>query len=160
MAPPVDVSYLTPSSNIQGDTPKDTRLLNGMLRKAKDYIGSFSWASEPKTVYFGGGIGGVLAVFLFEFSEPIAGSDTWLWVIVGDVPSAYLVVDVTPTPTLAIEEYCKLMEEWARAVEDGGSLDDVFPVAAAPTDEHAKMLRSRIRHIRKEVVPWLNVERL
>jgi hypothetical protein len=34
-----------------------------------------------------------------------------------------------------------------------GDLADCYPVSAAPTEEHARMLKSRIEFIRKELIP-------
>ena len=75
-----------------------------------------------------------------------------LWVIVGDVPSAYLVCDSAPTWREALESYIFEMEKWVAAVRGGDSLGNVIPVGAEPTLEHAEMLATRLQFIRDEIL--------
>jgi hypothetical protein len=97
----------------------------------------------------------VIAVFLFHFAEKIKGTDEWLWVIEGDAPTAYLVLDRATNPLAALQIYCELMEAWADAVLKGGSLDGVFPVEAEATAENAVNLIKRIKFISNELIPEL-----
>jgi hypothetical protein len=124
-----------------------------MLVEAEQYLRSFPWCPPVGERYVGLGIGDVIALFLFEFREKIQGTEDWLWVVVGDLPSAYFVIDGAPDPASALETYCQLIEDWTRAVRNGHSLEEVYPVAAEPTLEHASMLSSRIAFIRSEFVP-------
>lgn len=48
----------------------------------------------------------------------------------GDLPTAYIVVEPDDSPQQALERYCEMMEEWISAVRDGGSLQHVFSVSA------------------------------
>jgi hypothetical protein len=153
MATRVDTTKLVRSSDIMGDDEEDTLLLRSMLDKAREYVRSFAWCPAIAAEYLGQGIGGVVAVFLFEFVEPVGGTDEQLWVVAGDLPSAYLVTDEAPDAAAALEAYCGLMEEWAETVLSGGPLAGVYPVRAKPTPEHAEMLLSRTSFIRKKILP-------
>ena len=75
-----------------------------------------------------------------------------LWVVVGDLPPAYLVCDGNPTWLEALEGYVFEMERWVAAVRNGGSFEDVIPVRAARTLEHADKLAGRLRFIRDEIL--------
>jgi hypothetical protein len=44
------------------------------------------------------------------------------------------------------------MTRWVEAVRAGTSLEDVIPVRAEPTLEHAAMLASRLQFIRDEIL--------
>jgi hypothetical protein len=101
------------------------------------------------------GVGGLAAVFLFEFKTRIKGTDDKLWVIVGDLPSAYMVVEPNERPQDALEKYCELMEDWIQAVRDSAKLDDVFPVAAEPSLENAELLEKRIAFLLAEIIPGM-----
>ena len=101
----------------------------------------------------GVGVGGVVALFLFKFVRPINDIDRCLWIVTGDLPSAYFVTDQAREPASALKVYCKLMEEWAEAVINNKSLDDVFPVNVTPTIAHAEMLRARTIFIRDRILP-------
>ena len=124
-----------------------------MLRDATNYLRDFRWCPPIDRVYLGCGVGEVVAVFLFHLSEPIQGTDEWLWVIEGDLPTAYLVTERAGDPAFAPEVYCGLMEDWAKAVLEGQPLDDVFPVEAEPTPDNAQSLLKRLDFIRTQLLP-------
>ena len=128
-------------------------VLHEMLAEAERYLKAHSWCVEIVDRYLGFGVGGVIAVFLFKFGERIKGTDDFLWVVVGDLPSAYFVVDDAPSPNAALETYCDLMEEWVEAVLAGEPVDDVFPVSADATAKNAEMLKSRLGFLRSKIAP-------
>ena len=150
----MDTSVLIPETKIQGEDQEETQELKSMLQEAKEYIESFNWTPKISQAYMGIGLGGVIGVFLFKFAHAIKGTeDEYLWVIVGDIPSAYLVTEEAPGPVQALEIYCELMNDWAEAVTNNSSLEEVFPVKAPATKEHAEMLFSRITFIREKIIP-------
>ena len=110
-------SDMTPIQEMQGDDQEDTKLLLEMSQKADDYITSFRWCPTIKEKYFGFGVGGIVAVFLYHFDSMINQSDDWLWIVTGDLPSAYFVVDAASSPMEALERYCELMEDWAKSIK-------------------------------------------
>jgi hypothetical protein len=149
-----DVSGFQLAPDLIGDDAEDTALLVSMARDAEAYIASHHWAPPIAQLFLGYGLGGVLALFLARFSRPLpGGQDEWLWVIVGDLPPAYLVVDRAQTPQEALGIYCELMEDWADRVMGGEDLREAFPVEAAPTQEHAQMLKSRVTFVRDKIMP-------
>lgn len=164
MTMPVDLAKLIPAEKITGEDDVDTGLLKKMLQDARAYIEGFSWCPPIDGVYLGCGVGGVVAVFLFHFSERINGTDEWLWVVEGDLPSAYLVPDQAGDPASAISIYCELMDKWAIAILEGHPLYDVFPVRAEPTPENAKNLQNRLDFIRNRLLPdwrqWFTAKRV
>ncbi|MEW6745506.1 MAG: hypothetical protein AB1486_22365 [Planctomycetota bacterium] len=149
----VDLEKLTPADRIAGEDAEETALLKEMLRDATDYLLGFQWCPPIDRVYLGRGVGGVIAVFLFHFADRIGDTDEWLWVVEGDVPTAYLVVDQARDPASALEVYCQLMDDWAKAVLDGRSLADVFPVQAEPTFDNATSLIRRLDFLRRRLLP-------
>ncbi len=153
MTAPVDLAKLIPAEQIAGADPEETGLLKEMLRGARAYMETFRWCPPIDRIYLGGGVGGVVAVFLFHFDGSIGGTDEWLWVVEGDLPSAYLVPDQAGDPASALDVYCQLMEEWTSAVLEGRALENVFPVQAEPTAENAKNLMKRTNFIRTRLLP-------
>jgi hypothetical protein len=139
--------------DIVGDDDVDTALLLQMAKSARDYITSFDWCPPIKAIHLASGVGGIVAVFLFEFDRKIQGTDDQLWVVVGDLPTAYLVVEPKDGPAQALERYCELMEEWIAAVRGTGELREVFPVSAEPTPESAELLEKRIAFLLAEMIP-------
>ncbi len=148
----IDTSLLTNESEIAGDSKEDTVLLQAMVREAHEYMSGHAWMPGVRSVHFGLGVGGLVAVFLFTFSEAIKGRDDQLWVIVGDIPSAYLVIDECRTPEEALACYCSLMMDWVSAVRRGTDLKDVFPVRAEPSVENADSLERRVRFIEEDLI--------
>ncbi|HEX4145450.1 MAG TPA: hypothetical protein VHY91_18235 [Pirellulales bacterium] len=149
----IDMKSVTSIDQLTGEDELDAELLREMARNAKEYLESFDWCPPIAEGFFGCGVGGILAVFLFRLAAKIGDSDDRLWVVVGDVPSAYLVTEHATDPPSALSVYCDLMDQWTRAVVRGSPLDDVFPVAAHPTLENATTLTSRTKFIREEIIP-------
>ena len=148
-----DKSYfidITPIQEMQGDDQEDTEMLAKMSQDADKFITSHRWCPTISEKYFGFGIGGIVAVFLYHFDSIINQTDDWLWVVVGDLPSVYFVVDAASSPMEALERYCELMEDWADHIMSDNSTEGCYPVKAAPTIENAKLLLSRIEFIRRE----------
>jgi len=148
----VDTSHLVRVDDMSGEDEQEAELLKEHLGEAHKYLHTFTWCRAIKDEFFGCGVGGVVAVFLFRI-DPDEGADEWLWVIVGDLPSAYLVTDEASDACKALSVYCRLMDDWIYAVRTGAALDDVYPVAADPTPENAAMLAARIRLLRDEILP-------
>lgn len=142
--------------DIVGDDNDDTAFLRQMAIFAQDYIRSFAWCPPISATYLASGVGRIVAVFLFEFSRKIRETDDRLWVVVGDLPSAYLVVEAQDSPAEALERYCVLMEDWIAAVRDSDNLRDVFPVSAEPTLENAESLEKRIAFLLAEIIPRMS----
>ncbi len=62
---------LVPVGSMVGDDEHDTVLLRKMADDAERYISSFPWCGAVFESYFGGGVGGIFAVFFFHDSpEP------------------------------------------------------------------------------------------
>ena len=144
---------MVPADQMRGDSDPDTRLLTQLLKEAKAYLSSFDWCGSIAEVYFALGIGGVVAVFLFRIVPKRKRVDEWLWVVVGDLPPAYLVTDENPTPASALEAYIAEMSAWADAVESGQPVDNLIPVNVPPTPENAQQLRKRLTFLREKVLP-------
>ena len=145
----MDISAFQPIEAITADTPEEADRLRGLAVEALDYIQGFSWCPPLRQVLLAYGIGDVIGLFLVRFAEPAGGVDDELWVVSGDLPLAYFVTDDAPTPAEALSTYCDLMESWAEAVLEDGSLDEAFPVGAEPTQENAEALRKQLDFIRQ-----------
>lgn len=96
------VRSAVPVDTIRGDDEEDTRLLREMAEKAAHYVMSFEWCVELQDQYFGDGVGGIVAVFLFRVIIRDVAKPEWIWVIVGDVPPIYLEFEGFPSPRSAI----------------------------------------------------------
>jgi hypothetical protein len=150
----IDTSRFQLYPNLEAEDEEETQLLRPMAERALDYIRGFKWCPPIKRMYLAYGIGKVIALFLVEFERPIGNNpDDDLWVVVGDLPSAYFITEGSPDPAEALDTYCELMEDWADAIQAGRDVSQYFPVKAAPTAEHARMLKGRLQMIRRDFIP-------
>jgi hypothetical protein len=147
------VSGVIPIDQILGDDAEDTRLLRDMAFKAQNYISRFSWCLSVREAYFGDGYGGIVAVFFIHIEPSRPDVDEWLWVVVGDLPSAYLVTDNCKTPSQTLERYIDVMSEWVELAKKGLSSEDVIPVNVPATPESAEMLERRLKVLSEKIVP-------
>ena len=133
--------------------PPEAQLLNAMAVDARTFLQTFKWCPPIEDVLLSFGVGKVIALFLVKFASPLPDGTRHLWVVVGDLPSVYMVTDNAPGPRSALEGYCELMQAWIDAVRSGTPLDQVYPVSVAPTAEYADLLERRLDFIRKEIIP-------
>jgi hypothetical protein len=138
---------------MKDEDPEGAAMLVDMAADARAYIEGFEWCPPIRRFTLGYGIGGVLALFRAEFEHAIEGTDRELWVVAGDLPSAYFVYEGNEDPREALEQYCLLMEDWAMKVRDGESIEEAFPVEAPATAPNAQDLLSRVAFIRAEIIP-------
>lgn len=149
---------LTAVESIIGGDNEDTNLLHEMAVTARNYICSFSWCPPILAMYLGHGIGGVVAIFLAKFEQKISGTDDCLWIIVGDLPSAYIVVEPCDSCREALERYCRLMDDWINEVLSFGDFQNVYPIDAPRSLENAELLRRRLDFIRREIIPQTSTD--
>jgi len=124
-----------------------------MLERAKKYILMFRWCKEIKESHFGAGVGGILAIFLFKIEPALVGVDEWIWIIVGDLPSAHIATDTVSDPVSALEGYIFEMRRWVNAAKSGASTSNLIPVNVPPTKEYADMLESRLNILEETFIP-------
>jgi hypothetical protein len=104
----IDTSGFDAAATAIGDDDEDTAHLQAMHEDALRYIQSHEWAEPIRETYLAFGVGKVIAVFLFDFLEPVAGLDQQLWVVVGDLPPAYF---VTARARIAARDRTSLLQQ-------------------------------------------------
>jgi hypothetical protein len=105
MEPDLPVSGVIPIAEMHGEDEDESVRLRAMEKCARDFLESFLWCGGILDFYFGDGIGDVFAVFLARIMPVYPDVDEYLWIIVGDLPSIYLVTDLSKTPKEALETY-------------------------------------------------------
>ena len=137
---------MIPSTKIQNSEVRE------LAEEATSFIASHEWCLKVTAVRLAWAVAGVLGVFQVDLKPARPDIDTTLWVVVGDIPPAYLVQDDAPTWREALRGYVGEMSRWVHAVKHGQPLDDVIPVAAEPSLEHAEMLAGRLAFIQTEFI--------
>jgi hypothetical protein len=158
-----DISLMTPLAELPGADLEDVPELVGLGREAEEFLSGHRWCRSIRRAYFADGWAGILGIFYFEI-DPEPPADEAVWVIVGDIPPAYLDTETCRDPAEALEGYAAAMWEWVERVQAGEPLDEnVIPVyfrdsygRLEPTTEHADMLASRLKFIEEKLVPELS----
>jgi hypothetical protein len=122
---------------------------------ARQYLSAHRWVLGIEEDYLGAAIPGIVYIFLFKIRPARPDVDTWIWVIVGDLPPAYITIDVGKTPVEALDGYIGAMEKWVEAVLAGQSVAELIPVNVPPTREYAEMLGSRLEFLDEKILPDL-----
>jgi hypothetical protein len=135
------------ANSIVSDDDQDAVLLRQMKQDAERYISSFSWCKEVLDSYFGGGVGGIFAVFLFHIRSSRPDVEPWIWVVVGDIPPAYLPLTDCKSAAEVFRTYIRGMSNWvelARKGQKGTPEQGVPPVDVPATPEWAERLSQRL----------------
>lgn len=154
-----DTAALTIGQNYTGENDEETALVRRMVQDSISYLLDFDWCHAVVEAWVGLAVPSVLTVVLLQVDGD-DDVDEWLWVIVGDLPSAYIEFDpeFTVNAACALDSYVGNMQHWADAVEEGRSLQDEYPVAADPTLEVAQLLRRRLQFIDDEILSQYSEE--
>ena len=140
---------------------EESTALRRMADEAERYLTSFRWCPPIRRGWLVDGAGGIFALFLFEFTKPLAtgddqGRDRQLWVVVGDFPRACVPVWEDDTPALAVARYAGLLDRWIDRVM---SFDPAgwheYPLELEPSLHQARLLRLKVDFLRQEILPWL-----
>lgn len=143
-----------PLAAMRGDDEEDSKLLGELAENAINYIQSHKWCQRLVKSYFGLGIGGIVAVFLFEIIPSDDKVDNYIWIIVGDIPPLYIAGTDAPNPACALDGYIGAMEEWAKAAIAGKTISGLPPVAAEATPENGKRLLKRLDWLDKNILRY------
>ena len=148
----VDKTTLARFDDLTDDDPADPLSRRQLAQQALWFLVCHEWCASVRHGYAGMVYEGILGVFFFEI-EPLRNADPEVWVIVGDLPPAYIACDDCPNAAAALDGYCGAMSEWVQAVRQKKPVDDLIPVNAPPTEEYADLLERRLRFIYEEILP-------
>jgi hypothetical protein len=120
--------------------------------EATEYLNSFKWCEKINKGYLCKEWGYRLCVFYFEIESTAMKS---VWIIVGDMPPAYIDIQHASSPSQALERYVVLMDDWIEHVKTGKSVVKCYPVHVEPVEKFADMLLQRTEKIKNYFIPEL-----
>jgi hypothetical protein len=124
-----------------------------MTSAATAFLAGQPWCSYVVSTVPVFAIAGAIGVFRCSLIPRHPDADVMVWVVVGDVPSAYLVHEPGDSWQDALDGYVTEMQRWIDAVRGGQRPgDDIIPVDAPPTSENAELLASRLEFIRTKLL--------
>ncbi|MGH7648870.1 MAG: hypothetical protein ACREND_12185 [Gemmatimonadaceae bacterium] len=96
---------------------------------------------------------GVIGAFRCSLIPRQPDADVMVWVVVGDLPPAYLVHEPGDSWQDALASYVTEMSLWVDAVRAGKQPgDDIIPVNVPATRENAGLLAQRLQFIQTRLV--------
>jgi hypothetical protein len=143
--------HVNEAAPIPVDSIRDPEVA-ALAEEARQFVLSQSWCKSVQSTHLAWAVVGVLGVFRVEVAPSRPNVERSLWVVVGDVPSAYLTCEGNPTWREALEGYVREMRKWVAAIRRGAPLYDVIPTRVTPTVEHADMLHGRLNFISREIL--------
>lgn len=147
-----DLSKVTKWSEYISAQQEDIDEIELLYNEAKEFIKFYDWCSEIEEAYVGMLYPGIVAVFLFEIIPERKGVDKWIWVIVGDLPPAYITIDQCPNPATALDGYIGAMLEWVEAAQKGNSVAELIPVDVPATKDNGDKLKDRLDFLDRRIL--------
>ncbi|WP_197507168.1 hypothetical protein [Mitsuaria sp. 7] len=135
-----------------GSRDDDAVRIAALHQEAKGFLTSFKWCVAVEEEYVGFIFPGIVGVFLFKIQGISEAIDEWVWIVVGDLPPAYITCEESPNPATALDSYMGAMREWIEAIDRGDSVDGLIPVNAPATRETAKQLAARLKFIDENIL--------
>jgi len=123
-----------------------------LANKAQLFLMSHDWCKSILEGKFDRGWCYIVAVFYFVIEPTYTNVPITHWIIVGDLPSAYIDTDDNPNGACAIDGYVMEMEKWVDAVVAGESVEELIPVNVPPSMQYAIMLQGRLKTIREDIL--------
>jgi hypothetical protein len=121
-------------------------------KRAEQFLSGFRWCGQILGAELAWATAGVLGVFRIRISPAEPDVDEIVWVVTGDLPSAYLGYEPEDTWQDALQGYVSEMQLWVDAAKGGESVSDLIPVNVAPTPENAARLEDRLTFIRTRLL--------
>ena len=132
---------------------EDVEVFEDYRARALGEVQFYDWCSDVREDYVGMFYPGILGVFLFRIDTTWDDVDEWVWVIVGNLPQAYITPEDCPNAALALERYIGALEDWVEAAENGDSVLDLIPVNVPATPEWAAELNGRLEFLKERILP-------
>lgn len=143
---------MIPEGEILGSGLEDANDIKELASEARAYLESHKWCHRVEKLYFERGFC-YLSVFLAHI-DPLQEAGPEQWVVVGDLPPAYLDKRDCANGAQALCAYVWCRQEWLTAYRSGRDLSELMPVEPRrsgrllePSEETADLLERRIRLI-------------
>jgi hypothetical protein len=156
----IDTTKMVRLGELAASEVDDSEELEQYGREATAFLQSHKWCGSIRQKYFDRGWAGILGIFYFKIEPASAAVDDEVWVVVGDLPPAYIDVKHCTNGAQALYSYVAAMREWVHQVKRGESVGEQIPVyyrfsrtEIEPTPEFADMLESRLKFVEEQIMP-------
>lgn len=139
------------SLSVLTETNEDDLVVLEHSQEATSYLLSHDWCSDISEGWLAISWGDILSLFLYRISSDYPEVDEFVWMVVGDIPPAYIDIESANQPDDVLRCYVDIMEDWVTAIELNNSVEECYPVEVPATKENASMLKSRLSLILEEL---------
>ena len=127
------------------------------LNEAIKYLSGYSWCVNIEDGWIASSFGYILNIFYFQIQpDNLSCKDNYIWVIVGDIPPAYIDIVSAHNAFDALYCYIIIMTEWVENIMNGRSVEECFPVNVPPQKKYAKMLKIRLKMLKEDYLPIIS----
>jgi hypothetical protein len=138
--------------------PGDAEDARKMYEGARAFLLGQSWVHRVGEILVAVVFPGIVAIFLAKVVVEPNNKHEFVWVLVGDIPPAFIGSECCRTPALAMEGYLGEMQAWVDAVRSGGSTADLIPVNTSETSDAADALQKRLDFLDGRILPLLKAQ--
>jgi hypothetical protein len=131
--------------------PEDLEFV-ALAKEANLFLKGHNWCKAIEKQWLAANWDNILIVFYFDLIPNSSDVDDHVWIIVGDIPPAYIDIESANNETEAVRAYTEIMDDWVQCVKSGRSVDDCYPINVAPEKKYADMLDIRLQFIRKYIL--------
>ncbi len=140
-------------------TPVDSK--RKLPVRATAFIKQAGWLRSIEVLYGRLQIDPIFALYLVDCSSN-PKMPPYIWVIVGDIPPAFLSTTVNPSAIAAVETYVAELRWWSKTLLEGGDMAECMPILHAdsfrplpPTPKTATMVGERADAVERLILPLL-----
>lgn len=133
----------------KGDGPEG---FDSFLRRVEAFMIENQFCQKIRKGWLAFGVPGILGIFYLELIPAQTFIKDELWVIVGDIPPAFIYTDECPNAFAALQKYLNELALWIDAVRKDESVEGLLPVDAPPIPKFADMLAQRVTFIGNEIM--------
>lgn len=131
----------------------DIKDIEKLAEMATEYLKAQTWCEQILKQFYCATWNDLFGIFYFEIAPSTINVDKNVWIVVGDVPPAYIDIESAQNECEVIESYIYIMRNWVDAVENNGNIANCFPINVPPTREFSEMLKIRLTLIEDEILP-------
>jgi len=145
---PVNIDQISPALEYYSELPL-------LLDESHRYLSSHPWCQNITNGWLFTNLGEVLCIFLYQIENSQSPTDNLIWVIVGDLPPAYIDSKEIGNTRKVVEVYIYLVKDWIEHAENARNMEQCYPLLSGWTEEHVEMLKVRADLLEKSILPNL-----
>ncbi|MEO7312772.1 MAG: hypothetical protein ABIX01_20480 [Chitinophagaceae bacterium] len=149
----IDTILMTEIGEIANDDFEYTDDIERLYDESVRYLNSHNWCDKVVQGWLAASWGYLVCIFFFKIGPSLeSNADTEVWVVAGDLPTAYIDIESASSVNEVLEGYVFLMKDWIEHVQNGKPVTECYPISIEPTIEYAGMLSSRIQIIEDDFI--------